>query len=87
VDVHHQPARKQENALAWEMRYDFMRVVDEAEKDHSYSVLIITGSGDKAFFCSGADFSKLSSEMDNFDNFWPVKRCRKFITLAKWRAW
>lgn len=64
------------NALTWDMRYDFMRIVDEAERDHSCSVLIVTGTGEKAF-CSGADVSKLSSEMDNFDDFWPVEALQK----------
>lgn len=64
------------NALTWDMRYDFMRVVDEAERDHSCSVLIVTGAGEKAF-CSGADVSKLSSEMDNFDQFWPTEAMQK----------
>ena len=64
------------NSLTWDMRYDFMRIVDEAERDHTCSVLIVTGTGEKAF-CSGADVSKLSDEMQNFDDFWPVEALQK----------
>jgi 2-(1,2-epoxy-1,2-dihydrophenyl)acetyl-CoA isomerase len=64
------------NALTWDMRYDFMRIVDEAERDHGCHVLIVTGAGEKSF-CSGADVSKLSEEMDNFDAFWPVEALQK----------
>lgn len=64
------------NALTWDMRYDFMRIVDEAERDHSCNVLVVTGAGDKSF-CSGADVSKLSDEMENYDDFWPVEALQK----------
>ena len=57
------------NSLTWDMRYDFMRIVDEAERDPGCSVLIVTGAGDRAF-CSGADVEKLAEELDKFDDFW-----------------
>lgn len=64
------------NSLTWDMRYDFMRIVDEAERDPACSVLIITGAGDRAF-CSGADVAKLSEELANFDDFWPGEALHK----------
>lgn len=64
------------NALTWDMRYDFMRVIDEAEKDPECAVLIVTGTGEKAF-CAGADVDKLSEELDHWSDFWPAEALQK----------
>lgn len=44
----------QRNAISLEAIELFLKCLDEAEKDKNVRVILITGSGDKAF-CSGAD--------------------------------
>ncbi|MBW2478898.1 MAG: enoyl-CoA hydratase/isomerase family protein [Deltaproteobacteria bacterium] len=44
----------QRNAISLEAIELFLKYLDEAEKDETVRVILVTGSGDKAF-CSGAD--------------------------------
>ncbi len=44
----------QRNAISLEAIELFLKYLDEAEKDENIRVILITGSGEKAF-CSGAD--------------------------------
>ena len=44
----------QRNAISLEAIELFSKCLDEAEKDEDVRVILITGSGDKAF-CAGAD--------------------------------
>ena len=44
----------QRNAISLEAIALFLKYLDEAEKDETVRVILVTGSGDKAF-CSGAD--------------------------------
>jgi enoyl-CoA hydratase/carnithine racemase len=46
----------QRNALSRDAVSLFLKYLDEAEKDENVRVILITGSGDKAF-CSGADLA------------------------------
>ncbi len=46
----------QRNAISAEVTSLFFKYLDEAEKDQNVRVIMITGSGDRAF-CSGADLS------------------------------
>jgi enoyl-CoA hydratase len=51
---------KQLNALNWQMMDEIDDVLDRVARDESVRVLIVTGSGERAF-CAGADISGLEA--------------------------
>ncbi len=59
---------RQRNALSAEAITLFLKYLDLAEKDEKVRVILITGSGEKAF-CSGADLAAASESDAGFRNF------------------
>jgi len=51
------PAKK--NAITWQMYEDIATALDEAAKDDSVSVAVLTGTGD--YYCSGNDLSNFTN--------------------------
>jgi len=58
----------QRNALSRDAVSLFLKYLDEAEKDENVRVVLITGSGDKAF-CSGADLADAAEDQRGFRSY------------------
>ncbi len=58
----------QRNALSRDAVSLFLKYLDEAEKDENVRVILITGSGDKAF-CSGADLADAAEDKRGFRSY------------------
>jgi enoyl-CoA hydratase/carnithine racemase len=56
------------NALSGEAVSLFLKYLDEAEKDENVHVILISGSGDKAF-CSGADLADATQGAEGFRSY------------------
>ena len=56
------------NALSGEAVSLFLKYLDEAEKEENVRVILISGSGDKAF-CSGADLSDATQGEEGFRSY------------------
>ena len=48
------------NAVSYQLMEDLEEAIDDASQDESVKVLVVTGSGDRAF-CSGGDLSEFHS--------------------------
>ena len=59
---------RQRNALSREAVSLFLKSLDEAEKDENVHVILISGSGDKAF-CSGADLADATQGAEGFRSY------------------
>lgn len=70
------------NALTWDMRYALLQTVVEAEADPDCRVLIVTGTGEKAF-CAGGDVAVFSKEMESMDSRWPVEIMEKLRSIGE----
>lgn len=70
------------NALTWDIRYALLQTVVEAEAHPDCSVLIVTGTGEKAF-CAGGDVTVFSKEIEAMDSRWPVKVMEKLRSIGE----
>lgn len=70
------------NSLTWDMRHALLQTVMEAETSADCGVLVITGTGEKAF-CSGGDVAVKSQEVATVDSSWPVEGMQRLRTIGE----
>lgn len=69
------------NALTWEIRNGLLDTLREAEDSRECGVLLVTGTGEKAF-CSGGDVSVFREEMKTIDERWPGEFMRNLRIIG-----